>query len=106
VLAGADGIIFVADSNPQLIQDNIRCWGELETHFGESLMRDIPVIFALNKRDVLPRISRESFIDAMGLNGECVLFETIATQGVHTLNVLLEMLRKILSDVNLVQPIS
>ena len=106
VLVGADGVIFVADSNPQLIEDNIRCWGELGTHFGDSLMRDIPVIFALNKRDIVPRISREAFLEAMDLNGECMLFETIATQGVHTLNVLLEMLRKILSDVNLVQPIS
>lgn len=106
VLAGADGVIFVADSNPDLIKDNVRCWGELETHFGDSLLRDIPVIIALNKRDIVPRISRDHFIDAMKLNGECTLYETIATKGIHTLNVLLDMLRKILSDVNLVQPIS
>ena len=97
VLAGADGIIFVADSNPQLLADNIRSWNELKEFFSNKLMNEIPVIFALNKRDIVPRIEISKFQEALQLNGMCSLFETVATQGFHTMKILQEILRKILS---------
>jgi signal recognition particle receptor subunit beta len=104
VLAGTDGVIFVADSNPQLLEDNKRCWGELQTYFGAKLMNEIPVVFALNKRDLTPKIEPPEFLAALHLDGECTLLETIATEGVHTLNALLEVLRKILLGADLAQP--
>jgi len=104
VLAGTDGIVFVADSNPQLLDDNKRCWDELQTYFGSRLMGEIPVVFALNKRDITPKIGLLEFLTALNLDGGCTLLETIATEGVQTLNVLLEVLRKILLGADLVQP--
>lgn len=102
VLSGTDGIIFVADSDPALIADNIRCWKELQGYFGTKLMYEIPVVFALNKRDLPPIISRNDFQRALSLNGHHIIFETIATRGIHTLNVLQEILRRILTHINLV----
>jgi signal recognition particle receptor subunit beta len=104
VLAGTDGIVFVADSNPQLLEDNKRCWDELQTYFGDRLLSDIPVVFALNKRDITPKIEPRELVAALHLNGGCTLLETIATEGVQTLNVLLEVLRKILLGADLAQP--
>ena len=104
VLAGTDGIVFVADSNPDLVTDNRRCWDELQAYFGSRLMIQVPVVFALNKRDIIPRIEPKEFSAALHLDGGCTLLETIATEGVQTLNVLLEVLRKILLGADLAQP--
>ena len=104
VLAGTDGIVFVADSHPDLIKENQRCWEELRGFFGDRLSEQIPVVFALNKRDVWPAISRFEFINSLGLNGSSKIFETVATQGLYTLEILQDILRKILLGSNLAQP--
>ncbi len=104
VLAGTDGIVFVADSNPNLINDNRRCWNELKGFFGERLVDAVPVVFALNKRDILPAISRFEFITTLGLNGTSLIFETIATQGSFTIEILQGILRQILLGSNFAQP--
>jgi len=104
VLTGTDGIVFVADSNPALIEDNQRCWKELQGYFGPRLLTEIPVVFALNKRDIYPRVNRFDFINALDLNGYSHIFETVATQGIHTIDLLQELLRKILLESNLAQP--
>ena len=104
VLAGTDGIVFVADSNPSLITENQRCWEELRCFFGERLTDEIPVVFALNKRDIWPMISRFEFIRTLGLNGTSQIFETVATQGSFTLEILQDILRRILLGPNLAQP--
>ncbi|MFX1577563.1 MAG: ATP/GTP-binding protein [Promethearchaeota archaeon] len=104
VLAGTDGIVFVADSNPQLISENQRCWEELRGFFGDRLTEEVPVVFALNKRDIWPAISRIDFINTLGLNGTSQIFETVAIQGSFTLEILQTILRKILLGSNLAQP--
>ncbi len=104
VLAGTDGIVFVADSNPNLITENQRCWEELKGFFGDKLSDEIPVIFALNKRDILPAISRFELINTLGINGTSSIFETIAIQGTFTLEILQGILRKILLGSKLAQP--
>jgi signal recognition particle receptor subunit beta len=104
VLAGTDGIVFVADSNPKLINENQRCWNELKDFFGQQLLDDIPVVFALNKRDLWPAISRFDLVNALELNGSSQIFETIATQGTFTIEILQEILREILLGSNLAQP--
>lgn len=104
VLTGTDGIVFVADSNPNLISENQRCWEELRNFFEDKLAEDVPVVFALNKRDILPAISQLEFINTLGLNGTSLIFETIAIQGTHTLEILKEILRRILLGSNLAQP--
>ena len=104
VLAGTDGIVFVAESNPNLVKENQRCWEELKGFFGDRLGDEIPVIFALNKRDIWPMISRFELINALGLNGTSQIFETVATQGSFTIEILQGVLRRILLGSNLAQP--
>jgi signal recognition particle receptor subunit beta len=104
VLTGTDGIVFVADSNPDLLTENQRCWKELQNYFGSRLLNEIPVVFALNKRDIYPYISRFDFINALGLNGSSQIFETVATQGIRITELLQELLRNILLESNFAQP--
>ncbi len=104
VLAGTDGIVFVADSNPNLIKENQRCWQELKGFFGCRLFTDVPVVFALNKRDIWPTINKTEFENSLNLNGSSLIFETIATQGTFTIEILQTILRKILLGTNMAQP--
>jgi len=103
ILAGADGIIFVADSNPHQQAENLRCWEELKTYFGKKLMKEIPVVFALNKRDLISTVERTRFEETMGLEGEYVIFETVATLGIHSLDLLRTILHQILKPLGTTQ---
>ncbi len=55
VLKGADGVIFVADSNPERFEENIAIYKEMHdslTEFGMwSATKKVPIIVQYNKRD-------------------------------------------------------
>jgi GTPase SAR1 family protein len=50
-LTGVDGIIFVADSQIEYLNQNLRSWNELITLFGHDIY-DIPIVLSLNKYDL------------------------------------------------------
>ncbi|MHA1526295.1 MAG: GTP-binding protein [Promethearchaeota archaeon] len=50
-LNGVDGIIFVADSQLEYLEHNLRSWNELKTLFGLEIY-NLPLVIALNKCDV------------------------------------------------------
>ena len=97
VLQGTDGIIFVADSEPNLMKDNIASWNELNLMLGNK-KKDIPVIVSLNKRDSPNAISVNEFKNYLGLNNSTVLFETIATEGLNILETFKVVIQKIFSS--------
>ena len=78
VLQGTDGIIFVADSNINLMGDNKASWNELGLILGSS-QKEIPVIISLNKRDSPHAVSIQEFKKSFSLNNSIPIFETIAT---------------------------
>jgi signal recognition particle receptor subunit beta len=51
-ISNLDGIIFVADSQPEFLEDNIRSWNELFLYYSEGIFQ-IPVIVCLNKQDLV-----------------------------------------------------
>ncbi len=82
VLQGADGIVFVADSQKELRDQNIESFGNLKENIKENSISldEIPLIFQFNKRDLRDILT----IDSMNkdLNGENrPFFPTIATTG-------------------------
>lgn len=81
VLSGTDGIVFVADVQPHLLEDNVRSWEELKHFFGDKLSRVLPVIVCLNKWDLPDAINRRRISQALGLNNGIHVLQTIATQG-------------------------
>ena len=78
VLQGSDGIIFVADSKKELINDNIKSFNELKTFFPDKLERNIALVVCLNKRDVKDGILLDSFKNNMDFLSNTKIFETIA----------------------------
>lgn len=82
VLKGVDGIIFVADSDPEQKEENIDSFEELKLFLGDSLGREIPIVIMLNKRDLPNRMSRDEMLDSLGLGDNIPVYETIAIQGV------------------------
>lgn len=82
VLSGADGVVFVADSDPQREQANITALANLEenlAHHGVALA-DVPVVFQWNKRDVagaLPVGLLEETVNDRGAPS----FEAVAIRG-------------------------
>lgn len=85
VLDGADGIVFVGDSDPIMIEQNKRSFRELISF---AKPKKIPYIIQLNKRDLDNAIQMESFKKHLGLpldemypDGTYVVYPAIALEG-------------------------
>ncbi len=92
VLQGVDGVIFIADSQPNFLNDNIKSWKELCSLIDN--LEKIPIIFCLNKRDLSPKISIDEFKDSLGLENKKI-FETIAPNGYNLLEALQAIIKEI-----------
>lgn len=93
VLRGADGLVFVADSQFERLRDNVESFRNLEAnlHEYESTLDEIPYVLQYNKRD-LPnlapvaylefvlnrRSTRVPFFEASAIEGQGV-FDTLNT---------------------------
>jgi mutual gliding-motility protein MglA len=82
ILRGVDGILFVADSNPELEADNIEAAEELREFIGDKLGKEIPLVIVLNKRDLENAVPREQMLKSIGFNPDILAINTIATKGV------------------------
>jgi signal recognition particle receptor subunit beta len=71
VLKGADGVVFVADSNEFRLEANIHSWNDLQQNLsrfseGEGIT---PVVIQFNKQDLPQALDPERLHDDMRLNG-------------------------------------
>ena len=85
VLDGADGIVFVGDSDPEKIEQNKRSFRELVSFASP---KNIPYLVQLNKRDLENAIQISKFKVALGLplsetypDGTYVIYPAEALQG-------------------------
>ncbi|MFW9950916.1 MAG: ADP-ribosylation factor-like protein [Candidatus Thorarchaeota archaeon] len=85
VLGGADGVIFVADSNLDKMEQNKRSFRELLSFTNE---RRVPFLIQLNKRDLSNAIDLKRFRKEMALpefeayeDGSLVIYPTVALDG-------------------------
>ncbi|RDE14665.1 MAG: hypothetical protein C4K47_03865 [Candidatus Thorarchaeota archaeon] len=93
VLRDSDGLIFMADSTPEQMNENLASIGELRMALGTDRMATLPIVVSLNKRDVANALPVDYMISMMGLEGYPV-FGTVATVGTN----LLRMFQRILRD--------
>lgn len=82
-LSGADGIIFMVDSQRKYLLDNINSWIELKSYYS-SCFNQIPIVICLNKQDLPEIVSSEEIITNFQINNRdnFELIETIAISGV------------------------
>ncbi len=99
VLHGADGVVFVADSQVKMREQNIESYNNLKKNLiSNGLPEEIPLVFQYNKRDlkeILP-------VDILNqeLNKESnPFFPTIATTGENVLEALNSIIKNTILDV-------
>ena len=82
VLQGSDGIVFVADSQGIMKDQNVESFHNLKTNLKENSINsaDIPLIFQYNKRDLSDVISIDDLNDDLNPENK-PFFPTIATTG-------------------------
>ena len=93
VLRDVDGIIFMADSQPEQMNENLASIQELRIALGTDRLSTMPIIVSLNKRDLPNALPAEYMMNMLDLEGYPV-FLTIATEGKN----LLRMFQKILRE--------
>jgi signal recognition particle receptor subunit beta len=82
VLQGADGIVFIADSAPTMMQENIESLDNLAKNLHENGLdiNDIPLVLQWNKRDLPGTVPVEELNKALNRNN-WPTFEAIAVKG-------------------------
>ena len=88
-LIGVDGLVFVADSQTNFLEYNLRSWNELKTLFGKELY-DIPIVISLNKYDLEGenKIDEEQIKNSVEFNKfkQIAIVKTIALKGTGILD--------------------
>jgi signal recognition particle receptor subunit beta len=97
VLEGADGIVFVADSQPSRLEENLQSYRmmlENLTSFGTDLKR-FPAVLQYNKRDCDGPLPVGTLERALGLNGIPVL-EAVAVNGAGVMETIKRVTRMVI----------
>jgi signal recognition particle receptor subunit beta len=82
ILEGADGVVFVADSQTSRLDENLESFGMLQDSLADFAVdwRLFPIVLQYNKRDLPDPLPMGSLESQLGLNGMPV-FEAVATEG-------------------------
>ena len=80
VLVGADGVIFMADSQATLLDENNVSWKELMSMIAEE-ERPLPVVFCLNKQDLPGAVNEGHLREHLRLPSSVPVFRSIAKDG-------------------------
>lgn len=99
VLMGADGVVFVADSQRSMWDANIQAFEQLTQHLNENGIKpdDIPIVLQYNKRD-LPDISTVEELDEALNPGNLAFFEAMASEGVGVEETLRSVTKQVLKN--------
>ncbi len=101
VLQGADGVVFVADSQPQMRDANLESLGNLKENLAEwgAKLDKIPHILQLNKRDLPGVMSTEQMTKDLNPYGAPV-FETVASTGEGVFDALRQVVKLVVMDIS------
>jgi len=105
VLNGADGVVFVADSQALARDSNAESMGNLESNLAELgiALREFPLVIQWNKRDlpgILPAAELRRELNRLGAPE----FETVASRGEGVLAALQEITRLVVRDLSARHP--
>ncbi|MDF1538146.1 MAG: ADP-ribosylation factor-like protein [Candidatus Thorarchaeota archaeon] len=93
VLRDSDGIIFMADSRPEMMNENLASLEELRIALGTDRLANMPIVIALNKRDLPNALPIEYMAQMLDVESHPI-FPTVATEGQN----LLRMFQRVLRD--------
>jgi signal recognition particle receptor subunit beta/uncharacterized protein YoxC len=99
VLAGADGVVLVLDSQSGALDKNRQTLGDLREHLrANGLAAEIPIVVQLNKRDLPSAMAPDELLREVGL-GEMPYVEAIASRGERVFETLREASRLVLQAI-------
>ncbi len=100
VLQGADGVVFVADSQTSRLDDNIESLQDLKGHLAEMdyQVYDFPLVMQFNKRDVPDAAPLSLLQSSLAANGR-PCFEAVAIEGNGVFDTLKAIIRRVVDKV-------
>ncbi|TFF86926.1 hypothetical protein EU519_00695 [Candidatus Thorarchaeota archaeon] len=105
VLVGADGVIFMADAQRHLLDENLTSWNELMSTMAEE-DRPLPLAICLNKQD-LPGVVQEAEIrEHLRAPSSIPVFKSIASEGHMIVEAFEYIFQAAMRASTLVQPVS
>lgn len=102
VLTGVDGLVFVADSQRDKMEENIESLANLEenlNYYGKSV-KTLPLVIQYNKRD-LPDVSPVSEMEQILNPDHYPFFEAVATTGEGVLQTLTKVTKMVLKHIEM-----
>jgi signal recognition particle receptor subunit beta len=99
VLQGADGIVFVADSQYSRMQANLESYQNMFQHLRDLGMspQAMPLVVQFNKRDLKDIVPVHTLRTLLGLNGSIPCYESVATQGMGVFDTLKAIIAQVIS---------
>lgn len=82
VVQGADGVVFVADSQVEETQHNTESFVDLKNNLNSSgiSLKEMPLVIQFNKRD-MPNVRTEAELAALAAQGKEPVYLAVATRG-------------------------
>jgi mutual gliding-motility protein MglA len=105
VLQGADGVVFVADSQPECRDSNLESFESLRTNIAELGidLEDFPIVFQYNKRDLQNAVPVRELSAMLNFLG-APEYPTCATTGEGVLSALKDISKLVIKALTLQQP--
>ncbi|RLE05445.1 MAG: gliding-motility protein MglA [Bacteroidetes bacterium] len=99
VLKGVDGIVFVADSQINRLDENLEAINDLIEDLKELGfdLKDIPFVLQCNKRDLPEIVPVNTLKEHLGLNG-IPTYESVAVEGVGVLDGLKSIVNNVVTN--------
>jgi mutual gliding-motility protein MglA len=99
ILKGADGVVFVADSQEERLDANLETLENLKEHLKEHKLEfnSIPYVLQLNKRDLPNVMKHDALCKHLRLKGEPVV-EAVAVSGNGVFETLREVAKLVLAE--------
>jgi len=101
VLRGVDGLVFVADSGTDRMNDNLELWQNMKQHLLDLNISstDLPIVVQLNKRDLPNAVSVSDLKTLLQVNGYPTI-ESIAMQGIGVFDTLKTITNGVVKQLN------
>ena len=99
ILKGADGVVFVADSQEESLDANLETLDNLREHLKDHNLdfNSIPYVLQLNKRDLPNILSPEELQKQLAVKGEPAV-EAVAVTGQGVFDTLKEVAKLVLAE--------
>ena len=102
LLATADAVVFVCESDPEGIE-RARAGLELYEEIAKELGRPLPIVLQANKQDRRGSLDGRAVAEALGREGATVV-EAIASDGIGVVDTFVQSIRNVVRDLELTPP--